>query len=175
MKKQLFTLALLTLGYVASSHSMGVLVIAQLTKIKETMAVGTTQEVNAVAAYIVSEKPAHGFHGPVLRLEETKPGKWMITTENPGVASIVLEKKKSGYTKKFHAAEHDITVTGTEIGSGVTDTDGLVVESIESVVDADDECIMVDEIEMDSVKKHAAMEMNSEVGNDLYNPSNNKF
>jgi hypothetical protein len=168
MKKQLFTLALLTLGYVASSHSMGVAVLAHLTKFKETMAVGTTQKVNAVAAYIVpgSEKPkVHGQE--VIKLEETKEGVWTITTLNPGMVSVVLEKKKSGYTNQFHAAEHDLTVTGAPKGKKkqVKDVDGLMVESIQNVLS--DKDIVVDEIEMDSADSHMEMNAEGEVEDDV--------
>jgi hypothetical protein len=170
MKKQLFTLALLTLGYVASSHSMGVAVLAHMNKINETMPAGTTQMVRGVDAHVVKETPRIPGQS-VLRIEEVisgpNKGKWIITTENPGTASIVIKKKLSGYTNKFHSAEHDITVTRAKNKKGkyITDEDGLVVESIESVVS--DKGIVVDEIEMDSEARISHIEMRDDVMNDV--------
>ncbi len=161
MKKQLFTLALLTLGYVASSHSMGVAVLAHLNKIKETMAPETIQLVRGVNAYVVSQTPKIAGQ-TVLEIEKVvsgpNKGKWCITTKNPGLASIVIEKKLSGHTKKTHMAEHDITVTGSAKDKNrgrVTDRDGLIVESVQS----DDEGIEVDEIDLDSETPNSDSDM----------------
>jgi len=167
MKKQLFTLALLTLGYVASSQSMAVAFMAHMNKINETMATGTTQIVNAVNAYVVSEDPKVADQS-VLRIEEIvsgkNKGKWIITTENPGTAAIVIEKKLSGYKDRTHKAEHDITVTGAKNKNSkrVTDRDGLVVESVQSDIEYNDEGIEVDEIDMDSLTSNSDMEMDED-------------
>jgi len=148
MKKQLFTLALVALGYVASSHGMGVAILAHMNKINETMAPDTTQIVRGVNAYVVSQTPQ--VHGQtVVRVEKIvsgpNKGKFMVTSENPGTAAIVIEKRIGGHTNKVHYAEHDITVKGSAKDKDrgrVTDRDGLVVESVQN----DDEGIVVDEI-----------------------------
>jgi len=146
MKKQLFTLTLLALGYVASSYGMGVAVLAHMNKTKETMAPNTTQVVRGVNAYVVSQKPKVTGE-TVVRIEKIvsgpDKGKHMITSEGQGTAAIVIEKRIGGHTKKVHYAEHDITVKGSAKDKNrgrVTDEDGLVVESIE------DEGIVVDGI-----------------------------
>ena len=171
MKKQLFTLALLTLGYVASSHSMAVAVMAHMNKIDETMAAGTTQKVRGVDAYIISQEP--NVPGETV-LTITKivsgpdKGKHEIASVKPGLAKIVIKKAKGGYTNKFHMAEHDITVTGAKNKKDtyVTDIDGLVVESVQSDIEYNDEGIVVDEIDMDSVTTNSDsdsdMEMDAE-------------
>ena len=140
MKKQLFTLALLTFGYVASSHSAGTLALVYMTNIDKKMAAGTTQKVNAIYARIKSETPK--VHGQsVLRLEETEPGKWLIITENPGTATIVLEKKVSGYSidKKLNTCEHDITVTAAKDKKGKDCSDKKTVVSDDSDDDDSDD------------------------------------
>jgi sarcosine oxidase gamma subunit len=143
MKKQLFTLALLTAGYVANTQGMGTLALVYMTNINEKMAAGTRQNVNAVYARIKSETPK-GHNKSVVRLEETTPGKWVIIAENPGTAAIILEKKVSGYStdKKLNVCEHDITVTGT---------------GRKNKNERNDEGIEVEEIEMDSEMRRDAI------------------
>lgn len=175
MKKQLFTLALLALGYVASSHGMGVAVLAHMNKIKETMAPETTQVVRGVNAYVVSQQPKVAGQ-TVIEIEKIVSGpnkdKYQITSKNPGTAAIVIEKRIGGHTNKVHYAEHDITVKGSAKDKDrgrVRDEDGLVVESIEDegiVVDGIYEgearpTINVDEIEED------ADDMRDDVMNDI--------
>jgi len=71
MKKQLLTLTLLTLGYVASSHGAGVAVMAHLTRLKTDVVAGTSQKVTAKAMWI--EKSTPNTPGQVvLELEEKK-------------------------------------------------------------------------------------------------------
>ena len=168
MKKQLFTLALLTLGYVASSHSMAVAVMAHMNKINETMAPDTTQVVRGVNAYVVSQTPNVASQ-TVIRIEKIvsgpDKGKFNIISEDLGKASIVIEKKIGGHhpAKKVHYAKHDITVAGSAKDKDrgrVRDRDGLVVESIQS----DDEGIEVDDFDLDSETKNSDsdMEMDAE-------------
>lgn len=148
MKKQLLTLALLTLGYVTNSHSMGVAVLAHMNRFKETMAVGETQMVRGADVRIISQTPQVPGQ-TVIEVDEivsgSNKGKWNITTKNLGLAVIEIDKRIGGHTKKFHTAEHDITVTEVKKGKKkrVTDTDGLVVDSIQSV-ETEDEGIEVD-------------------------------
>ena len=147
MKKQLFTLALLTLGYVASSHSMGVAVVAHLTKLKTNVAADTTQTVNAKAMWFEDEKPVIAGQ-PVLEIEETKPGTWLVKHVNPGTAMLHIRKKNPGYSHGHEKGHHKckgalITVTGTAT--------------------ATDEGIVVDEIEMGSETRQPDMEIHSEV------------
>ncbi len=176
MKKQLFTLALLTLGYVASSHGGMVLLHSHMNKFKETMALGETQMVRGVDVRIISQTPSIPGQS-VVTVEEIvsgpNMGKWIITTVGLGFAAIEIDKKIGGYTKKFHTAEHDITVTKAKNKNKkrVTDKDGLVVDSIQEESFVPDEGIEVDEIEMNSEAKNPRMEMNAEgeVSDDVMN------
>ena len=164
MKKQLFTLALLTLGYIASSQSMAVALMAHMNKIDETMAAGTTQKVRGVDAYIISQEPKVAGE-TVLTITKIVSGpdkdKFEIASVKPGLAKIVIKKRKNGHTNKFHMAEHDITVTGAKNKSSkrVTDRDGLVVESVQSDIEYNDEGIEVDEIDLDSETTNSASDM----------------
>jgi hypothetical protein len=166
MKKQLFTLALLALGYIASSHGMGVALLAHMNRINETMAPNTTQIVRGVNAYVVSQTPKVAGQ-TVIEIEKIvsgpNKGKYQITSKDPGTAAIVIEKTIAGHTKKVHYAEHDITVKGSAKDKDrgrVTDEDGLVVESIE------DEGIMVDGIYEEEM--HPTIHVN-EVEDDVIN------
>ncbi len=169
MKKQLFTLALLTLGYVASSHGALVAAMAHMNKFNETMAVGETQMVRGVDVRIISQTPAVPGE-TVFEVDEIvsgpNTGKWIFTTKAKGTGEIEIDKTIGGHhpSKKVRTAKHTITVIGAKTNKKrrVSDEDGLVVDSIQSVVS--DEGIVVDQIEMDSVTTNSDsdMEMDAE-------------
>lgn len=109
MKKQLFIIALIALGYTTSSYGAGVFVMAQINKIKEKMVVGSSQKINAHFAEIVKDNPEMGGQA-VVELSETKHGKWVLKALNPGTATIALKKDKSGHKHEKHHCQHTITV-----------------------------------------------------------------
>ncbi len=109
MKKQLFIIALVALGYTTSSYGAGVFVMAQINKIKEKMVVGSSQKINAHFAEIVKDTPEMTGQA-VVELSETKHGKWVLKALNPGSAIIALKKDKSGHKHEKHHCQHTITV-----------------------------------------------------------------
>lgn len=105
MKKQLFTLALISLGYIASSHGMGVAIMAEWGKFKKDVVENTSQTVYATAIWIEDETPTVPGQ-PVLELEETKKNVWVLKHLNPGTATVYIKKRNSGYSEGHEKAHH---------------------------------------------------------------------
>ncbi len=105
MKKQLFALALISLGYIASSHGMGVAIMAEWGKFKKDVVEDTTQTVYATAIWIEDEAPTVAGQ-PVLELEETKKDVWLLKHLNPGTATVHIKKRRSGYSEDHDKAHH---------------------------------------------------------------------
>lgn len=105
MKKQLFALALISLGYIASSHGMGVAIMAEWGKFKKDVVENTSQTVYATAIWIEDEAPVVAGQ-PVLELEETKKDVWLLKHLNPGTATVHIKKRRSGYSEDHDKAHH---------------------------------------------------------------------
>lgn len=104
-KQQLLTLALIALGYVTSTYTGGVFVMAQMGKLKTNVEEGTSQKVNAHALWVANEKPKIP-NTTVLRLEEKGENKWIVHHDAPGTAVLHMKKKKPGHSKDHESLNH---------------------------------------------------------------------
>lgn len=105
MKKQLLALTLISLGYIASMHGMGVAIMAEWGKLKKDVIENTSQIVNATAIWIEDENPTVAGQ-PVLEIKEKNKNVWTLNHLNPGTATLHIKKKRSGYSNNHEKAHH---------------------------------------------------------------------